>query len=270
MQLILSAIPQTACKSDASSLTTVVEDLKSQNLLPNSLLADTAYGGDDNQQYCEAEGINLVSPTSGKCPDAHVDADELTAADFQVALCDAKDERGRVASVPTCVACPAGKEPHRSFYDSYRDEIQILQDPSVCDACPLQAKCPCRLASGWSQVTINAKQVRLITRRRQELTDKFRDAYRLRSGIESTNSQLKRVTGLGRLRVRGSPAVFTSVLLKIAGWNLLRAASVRELLTKLAKEGQSALFRSLQRRARDLKTLFQRDFQSFSRLTQCS
>ncbi|MDB5391853.1 MAG: hypothetical protein JWM11_7499, partial [Planctomycetaceae bacterium] len=208
VQLLLSAIPQTACVSDASSLTTVIEDLKKLELLPKSLLADTAYGGDDNQQHCKTEGIDLLSPTSGKCPEEHVDGNSLTAADFQVEVRDATDERGCVESVPTCVACPAGKEPHRSFYDSYLDEIRILQGPKVCDACPLQSKCPCRLASGWSQVTINAKQVRLIERRRHQLTGKFRDDYRMRSGIESTSCQLKCVTGLGQLRVRGGPAVF--------------------------------------------------------------
>ena len=52
----------------------------------------------------------------------------------------------------------------------------------------------------------------------------FRERYRKRSGIEATNSILKRVTGLGRLRVRGSPGVFHSILLKVAGWNLLQAA----------------------------------------------
>ena len=81
--------------------------------------------------------------------------------------------------------------------------------------------------------------------RRREQTAEFRNEYRLRSGIEATNSVLKRVTGLDRLRVRGRPAVFSSILLKVAGWNLLRAASVRSLIAKLTKggqAGQSALF----------------------------
>ena len=88
-------------------------------------------------------------------------------------------------------------------------------------------------------MTIEAKQVRLIDYRRKEKTTEFRDAHRLRSGIEATNSLLKRVTGLDRLCVRGRPAVFSSILLKVAGWNLLRAASVRSLLEKLAKGGQA-------------------------------
>ena len=55
--------------------------------------------------------------------------------------------------------------------------------------------------------------------------------------LEATNSMLKRVTGLDRLRVRGRPVVFSSIMLKVAGWNLLRAASVRSLIAKLTKGG---------------------------------
>ena len=73
-------------------------------------------------------------------------------------------------------------------------------------------------------VRVTDKQRRLDSRRREEETEVFRERYRKRSGIEATNSLLKRVTGLGRLRVRGSPGVFHSILLKVAGWNLLQAA----------------------------------------------
>ena len=61
-------------------------------------------------------------------------------------------------------------------------------------------------------------------RRAVEKTEEFRKRYRKRSGIEGANSLLKRVTGLGRLRVRGRPSVFNSILLKVVGWNILRAA----------------------------------------------
>ena len=65
----------------------------------------------------------------------------------------------------------------------------------------------------------------------------FRERYRIRSGIEGTNSRLKRRTGLGHLRVRGSPAVFNSILLKITGWNILRVsvcAKMREIVYQRA------------------------------------
>jgi len=270
VQLIVSAIPETACQNDSTSLKTVVDELKEQRLVPDEMLADTAYGGDDNHVGCAEEGIDLISPTSGKCPEDHADPDGITTADFQVELREKTDEYGRRAMVPTCTSCPAGKEPHRSFYDSWLDQITILQFPEICGKCPLREKCPNRFANGWSQVTIKAKEVRLINRRRHEQTPEFRAKYRVRSGIEATNSILKRVTGLDRVRVRGRPAVFSSILLKVAGWNILQAARVRSLLLKLiqgggfARFGQSCLrpngFRMLRRAFRPLRATSQPGF----------
>ena len=68
-----------------------------------------------------------------------------------------------------------------------------------------------------------AKQRRTAARRREESTDVFRERYKTRGGIESTNSGLKRRTVLGRLRVRGGPRVFHAIYLKVAGWNIMRA-----------------------------------------------
>ena len=53
---------------------------------------------------------------------------------------------------------------------------------------------------------------------------------------------LKRVTGLGRLRVRGQKSVFMSIYLKVAGWNVLRAAAARSVIEKLKKFDKTASF----------------------------
>ena len=74
-----------------------------------------------------------------------------TAADFQVELRKRTDEYGRVELVPTCVACPAGIAPHRSFFDSWQDQNNILQHPEVCASCPLRQSCPTCYADGWTQ-----------------------------------------------------------------------------------------------------------------------
>jgi len=63
----------------------------------------------------------------------------------------------------------------------------------------------------------------------------------VRSGIEGTNSGLKRRTGLGRLRVRGQPRLFHAIYLKITGWNILRAsvcAAMREIVYERPHRGR--------------------------------
>jgi hypothetical protein len=53
---------------------------------------------------------------------------------------------------------------------------------------------------------------------------------------------VKRVTGLGRLGVWGKKSVFMSIYLKVAGWNVLRAATARSVIEKLPKSGKTAHF----------------------------
>jgi hypothetical protein len=59
--------------------------------------------------------------------------------------------------------------------------------------------------------------------RQQEAASDFKESYAIRSGIEATNSELKRVQGAGKLRVRREKRVKLVVYLKAAGCNLRRA-----------------------------------------------
>ncbi len=211
VQLITAAIPQTAAEHDSRAVEPVLDALEKSDATPESMLADTAYGSDDNVQACDDHGVELVSPTSGKKPD---DAYAVNSDDFVV-----DEQTGEVES------CPRGEQPLQSSRDSAEGETIVVTAGSTCEACSHRNACPVRRRKdGDYEFRFTDKQRRLDSRRREEETEVFRERYRKRSGIEATNSILKRVTGLGRLRVRGSPGVFHSILLKVAGWNLLQAA----------------------------------------------
>ena len=79
----------------------------------------------------------------------------------------------------------------------------------------------------------SGKDKRLAARRRQEATEEWRNRYKLRAPIEGTNSGLKRRLGMKRLRVRGRCSVHTTIHLKIAAWNISRAASAPVMQAKL-------------------------------------
>lgn len=211
VQLITAAIPQTAAEHDSNGVEPVLDVLEKNDTMPESMLADTAYGSDDNVQACEDKGVELVSPTPGKKP---ADAYAVNSDDFVV-----DETTGEVES------CPRGEQPLESNRDEAKGLTIVVMGASKCDACEQRDACPVRRRKdGNYEFCFTDKQRRLDSRRREEETDVFRERYRKRSGIEATNSILKRVTGLGRLRVRGSPSVFHSILLKVAGWNLLQAA----------------------------------------------
>jgi hypothetical protein len=232
VQLIVSALPQTAVESDANALVPVLEDLQKRDLLPEEMLADTSYGSDGNEQKASGLGVELVSPVSGPTPtttpadqDAKGEvAAPLTIDDFAV------DERtGKVE------ACPAGRVPLQVVYDAATTTTTIHMSPAECAACPFRAQCPIEMGKTTCKVSYTDKQRRLEGRRREQETDVFRERYAKRSGLESTNSGVKRRLGLGQLRVRGRRAVNHAIYLKVAGWNLLRAAASGKLRGRVAR-----------------------------------
>lgn len=232
-QLIVVAIPEQAHQSDSGAMMKVLIDLQKNDLLPKEIVADTAYGGDDNFCLCKRYGVELEAPVPGKCSEQKALSEVFTETDFPFEEREVTDGYGKKHINPFITSCPAGKTPHRSHYHHGIGKMEILHFPETCNECPLQSKCPVRYSNGWMVVTIHAKPLRLSQRRKKQETEEFKTNYRRRSGIESTNSLLKRVTGLGRLRVRGRASVFQSLLLKVTGWNILRAASSKRLMSSL-------------------------------------
>jgi hypothetical protein len=218
VQLIVSVLPQTAASPDAGALEKVLEDLEKKDLLPDTMLADTAYGGDENVQMAAGKGVEMVSPVAGLEP-AEASSDNglspLTIDDFAV------DERtGKVT------ACPSGRVPLETIHDAKAGTTTIEMHATDCVSCPFQMACPIqRKPGGHYRLMYTDKQRRLEERRQEEKTDVFKQRYAKRSGVESTNSGSKRRVGLGQLRVRGRKAVFHALYLKVAGWNLLRAVA---------------------------------------------
>ena len=211
-----SQIAQTAAEHDSGAIEPVLDQLEENGFTPEAMLADTAYGSDDNVQTCEDKGVELVSPTPGKKAD---DAYAVNSDDFVVNETTGNDSAGEVE------CCPRGENPVESNRDEATGQTLVVMDERAGAEGPHRNGCPVkRRRDGRYEYRFTDKQRRLDARRREEATSVFRERYRKRSGIEATNSILKRKTGLGRVRVRGRPSVFHSILLKVAGWNLLQAA----------------------------------------------
>ena len=213
---ITGAEVETAAKSDADAVAPIITDLKERDLLPDEMVADTGYGSDANVEFAQEEGVSLVAPVPGG--KVH-DAEEVGYDRF--VLNDANE----------LVACPAGRAPNSTHYNTSSDHVWAQMDASHCNQCSLLEHCKVQRdkkngkANGRIQFRRDAP--RAAERRKYEQTDEFRNRYRWRAGIEATNSCLKRRMGLTRLRVRGFKAVKTAVLLKLSGWNLLRAVAMR-------------------------------------------
>jgi hypothetical protein len=222
VQLITAALPQTACVSDAQAVTPMLDQLENAGRLPEELLADTLYTGDENVQAAAARGVDLVGPVPGRAPEA--DPETLTVDDFAV------DER-----TGTIDACPAGHRPTSRSRNTETATTRVEMPASACAECPFRKQCPIKnTRDGKFTLEFTDKERRLAGRRVEEETDVFATRYAPRSGIESTNGGLKNRLDLGSLSVRGLKSVSRVLLHKLAGWNVLRATASQKLKTWVA------------------------------------
>ena len=155
VQLIVSALPQTAAESDSEAVKLVLDDLKEKHLLPELLLADTLYGSDENSEDAKENGVILISPVPGKAP----------------------------------------KNPPKK---------------------------------------ISPKSERLRVRRQIQLTDIWRNKYKVRAQEEGIIGCIKRKTGMVRLRYRGATRMFSSMVFKTLGWNISQAHRSAKIQQKMA------------------------------------
>ncbi len=226
-QFITGAIVQTACHSDSQSVEAVFENLKENELLPEQMLADTAYCGDENVVFAEQCGVELVGPVPGKSGNDD-EYECINIDDFNI------DETSEQV-----LCCPSGNEPESSVHNQATGKTKTIMSSSACGNCEFFEQCPVNRCSGQYVLYHTAKDRRIAARRREQDTEVFGQRYRARGGIEGGISGVKRFTGLGRLRVRGFKAVSNATYLKLAGWNIRRAvccAKIREIVSKRAQK----------------------------------
>jgi len=207
-----------AWESDTQALLPALKDTQARELGPEEVLADTAYGSDDNCQQAAALNVEVVAPVTGPPPAAG-----FSLADFQMS------PEGLV------LACPQGEAPLAVNCRKHRYRV-AFSSPS-CQACPQRARCPVKPGKHYHYLRYDGKAIRLAQRRAHQQTMEFRDRYRWRAGVEGARSQYDRLTGVKRLRVRGLKAVRFCATLKAVGVNLFRATAVRRARRRAAVTG---------------------------------
>ena len=210
LNLITHVAVEKACEHDSNALMPAIEHSEQRGLKPETILADTLYGGDENSELAKTHNVKLVSPTFKKDKDRG-----LSAFSF--------DDQGRVTS------CPAGHSPAKVSYKKKTKRFSGRFDLNYCIACPHVDNCPVKPGKkNYYFLRYSDKDYRLAVRRAFENSEQFIDTYRWRAGVEGTMSQYDALTGVKRLRIRGFKAVRFCATLKAAGLNILRAAMVRK------------------------------------------
>lgn len=239
VQLITGVETEPAHASDQNACVPMIDQLEAHDRKPEILYADGQYGSDANVVEAAKHCVDLQSPVAGA---PQQNPDDLTIDDFVVS-----DE------TQTVECCPNGHEPVSSVHDPDKGRTRTVMAAAHCLACPCRNQCPVKQVRGEYVIEHTPAEHRLASRRAEQATEAFRENYAIRGGGESVNAGLKRKTGMGRLRVRGSPRIRMAVLLRCAGWNLFRALAAmkqRGMVGFAAFFAAWALIRTLARRLR--------------------
>lgn len=213
-----------AARSDIAKTLDVVERLDSAGLKPKTLFADGGYPSVPSALAIHQKDIKFMAPVNrSRIDDAIMGRDSFTfSAD------------GLVES------CPMGHNPidhrmlsknnttGRSFFAVF--DGTICRSCTILDHCPVRAPnhrdrgCEARDSSGNFRLDIS-KELRL----RDEMyavqqTREWKDHYKIRAGIEATISELKRVHGMTKLRLRRIIKIGFSVACKVTACNIKRWA----------------------------------------------
>ncbi len=224
-QVVTHASVEGAHESDQHAVIPVIEALKAKGCAPGEVVADTGYGSGQNIVDAADHGVVLTTPACGPEP---VRAEgEILVDDFEFSSDGRRVER-----------CPAGHEPvEQGSCGRGGKRCYARMDVSKCADCPHVENCPVRWSDREESMTLtwNPREGAVRASRRREQTKEFKDGYRIRSGIEATNSEYKRRYGGGRLRVRGRPAVERTVKIKFIALNISRwLAAARKPVRKAA------------------------------------
>lgn len=198
---------EAAHESDERALQPALEETLARGCAPELLVADTAYGSDENVEQAKANGVNLVAPTKGTRAKAE---EMLVLRDFET-----NPETNVVSS------CPAGHAPLKTIVT--QDGIHTAHfDPEKCRHCEYCSYCQVGQNDCPPRITYSEKELRLEKRRKYEKTKEFKEIYRMRSGIEATNANFKKDFPNGQTRTRGLKSVTYEIMGKALMTNFMR------------------------------------------------
>ncbi len=217
-----------AARSDVGKALSVVERLDAAGLKPETLFADGGYPSVPSALTITEEQIELIAPVNR----SRLSDDIMGRDQFQF------DSEGFATN------CPMGHCPidHRilSSNNKTRRSLHAIFDGDICRSCKMLDQCPVRTPNHRSRgckprdtVGNFRLEITPAIRLRDQMysnqkTTEWKERYKIRSGIEATNSELKRSHGLGKLRVRRSAKVCFAVACKLIACNIKRWARAHQ------------------------------------------
>lgn len=225
--------------SDQHALVRVLDDLAANGLKPERMFADTGYGSGENILAAAERGVDLHAPV--RDPRA-----VRTLKDLQPMTLVSSDEEtlppGATVDPLVTIEAPATSSPDSASSPEQSPHVNAAPPSESEDLAPVAAPPDSRVdeeegqknkngaigcaddAAAAPKASSRKAQAAQATARRQseQRTPAFREAYKIRSGIESTNAQLKGRHGAARIRVRGEDPMRGALIMKVLALNARR------------------------------------------------
>ncbi len=151
------------------------------------LVTDGAYSGKENHGLAEDKNIRLVNTNLSGRPVEDI------LADFVF------NETGTKV-----LRCPAGYEPKSCGYTgSKSQQVHVSFTRDQCAGCPNKKQCKAKIHKRVSSVTVSVKAHERAKQQRFMGTEEFRNLFKIRNGVETVPSILRRIYHADRMPARG-------------------------------------------------------------------
>lgn len=182
------------------------------------LVTDGAYCGAGNTVLAASKNIKLVTTdlTGKDVPDIY--------ADFEF-----NEEGTRI------IKCPAGYSPKSCCCSSSNGHIHVSFPKETCMNCPHKNECKVKVHKKVCSIDISATAKYRATARRYMKTDEFKELARLRNGVETLPSLLRKRYHVDRMPVRGKIRSRFFFGCKIAALNVRKLFTFRNGLGNYAQ-----------------------------------
>lgn len=152
-----------------------------------TLVADGAYSGKENHDLAAEKNVRLINTDLSGKPVNDI------LADFVF------NETGTKV-----LKCPAGYEPKSCGYTgSKSQQFHVSFTRDQCAGCPNKDRCKAKIHKRVSSVTVSIKAHERAKQQRFMGTEEFRNLFKIRNGVETLPSVLRRLYHVDQMPVRG-------------------------------------------------------------------
>ena len=185
-QLLVRCLSEQTIVEETSRRLRTKEDGEFQNE-ESTMITDGAYSGKENHDLAAEKNIRLINTDLSGKP-----IDDILA-DFVF------NETGTKV-----VRCPAGYEPKSCGYTgSKSQQFHVSFQRDQCANCPNKDRCKAKIHKRVSSVTVSVKSHERAKQQRFMGTEEFRNFFKIRNGVETLPSLLRRQYHADRMPVRG-------------------------------------------------------------------